>query len=141
MTLQRKTPLRRTPMRRAKTTAKPKRPLDTGPSQAMKDALWARADGRCEVCGTPIRGDFSRHHRLPRGRGGINCLSNLLLLCGHATSPDGCHATIESQRTVAYGFGWLVRTGQAPADEPALVRGTLRFLTPDGSYADRPEVA
>jgi len=152
MTLERKAQLRRTelrrttPMPRAKRARKVAGRRDTGPTQVVKDALWVRAGGCCEVCGKRITGEFSRHHRRPRGNGGssrpdTNQLTNLLLLCGSATTTDGCHARIESQRTMARGYGWLLRQHQDPAAEPVLVRGALVWLTSTGEYASRPEEA
>lgn len=134
--------------RRKRPKAVAGRPRYTGPSQATKDALWERAGGRCEVCGKrlDVGAPFSRHHRLPRRMGGtsnpaINTLPNLLLLCGSATTPEGCHQEIEVMRSVAYGFGYLLRDGQDPAEQPAVIRSQLRWLTRDGQYADRPEAA
>jgi 5-methylcytosine-specific restriction endonuclease McrA len=120
--------LRRTPMKR---TAR-----NTGPTDTQRAAVIHRAEGRCERCGTEVAWTaWSIHHRLPRGRGGQNRLSNLALLCGSATTPGGCHLFVESQREQAYDTGWLVRTGMDPATVPLVVTGRgLVFLTDDGTY-------
>jgi hypothetical protein len=123
-----------------RTVRKQRRRYDTGPDAAMKARLWERAMGRCEVCGMPVAPDrwpgFSRHHRLPRGRGGENRLSNLLLLCGSGTT--GCHGLLESQRVLAYANGWLVHTGEDPAGIPVdlAAHGQPLYLTDDGDYAE-----
>lgn len=119
-----------------------RRVRQTGPSAAMVDALIERAQGLCEVGGHEILGhergrDWSAHHRLPRGRGGRNALSNLLLVCGSGTT--GHHGSIESYRTGAYAAGWLVPTGMDPAAAPVMIGGHLRrwvLLTEDGRYVD-----
>ncbi|HEX6443938.1 MAG TPA: HNH endonuclease signature motif containing protein, partial [Streptosporangiales bacterium] len=81
----------------ATVTALPtRRPIsDTGPSKATRRALWDRADGRCEVCGSTFA--LQAHHRRPRGAGGsrardTNGLANLLLLCAAS------HLTVELNR-------------------------------------------
>lgn len=59
---------------------------------------------------------------------------NLLLLCGSATSPNGCHSHVESFRAEAYDLGFLVRQAQDPAETPInhAVHGWV-LLCPDGS--------
>jgi 5-methylcytosine-specific restriction protein A len=141
--LQAKTQLRRrTAM--ARTVGKQRKQRDTGPTQATKVLLWARAGGRCELCGRDLNTGhpFSRHHRRPRGAGGssvswINDVTNLLLLCGSATT--GCHFLVESQRALAAANGWLVPMSSPylPAELPVLLAAfsELVYLTADGSYA------
>lgn len=148
MTLNRRTPLPRGgPLKR--NTARPKRQRDTGPTKSTKDLVWARAGGRCEVCGGSLAGmrGFSRHHRRPRRMGGsrlpeTNSPANVLLVCGSATSPDGCHQRIESNRTRAYEDGLLLRADQTPTDVPVMLADPnhpsqwprLVWLTDDGTY-------
>lgn len=100
----------------------------TGPSRKTCQALWERADGCCEVCGRIIRDgeDFSRQHRRARGMGGskrpdTNSLANLLLACGSATSPDGCHYRIEANPDWARSKGYRVTQFQDPALVPVWV--------------------
>lgn len=99
----------------------------TGPDQDTSWALYARAGGHCEVCNVDLTTgrSYSKHHRLPRGRGGTNVLSNLMLVCGTGTT--GCHGMIESRRTIAYTRGWLVRTGIDPAAAPVRIH-SMRLL-------------
>lgn len=154
--LARKTELKRTPLQAkkqlqrragmARTVGKQRKQRDTGPTQATKALLWTRAGGCCELCGRNLEGGFpfSRHHRRPRGAGGssvewINDVTNLLLLCGSATTPEGCHTWVEKYRHAAYGLGLLIRTSSSyvPAELPVTLRrgvGSV-YLTADGSYA------
>ena len=113
---------------------------DTGPSPLQRAQVIDRAHGYCERCGKSVHHTaYSIHHRLPRGRGGVNVLSNLMLLCGSATSPGGCHGHVESYRAEAYEDGYLVRSGMVPAEIPTLILGRgLTLLTDDGEYAEVP---
>lgn len=142
MALERRAPLRRTPFAQKspmpRSRGRTPRPRDTGPTKAVKDELAGRAGGCCEVCGRHLTGDWSRHHRRPRANGGTrrpetNYLSNLLLICGTATTPGGCHLAIESNRTWAYDQGFLVRQHHDPATTPVLYRGSLVLLGDDGT--------
>lgn len=142
MTLQRHTPLkpgkpltRKTPMPRAR-APKPRRPRYTGATQTVKTDLATRAGGRCEVCGTRLTGDWSRHHRRPRRMGGTrrpdtNQLANLLLVCG--TGVTGCHGRIETHREWAYLNGYLLPAGADPLHVPVVYRGDLVHLDHDGN--------
>lgn len=151
--LLRRTPLvTKKPIGRSKRPAAMKaaaRPKDTGPSPKARRVVLDRAGGCCEVCGvllhdgTTFIGAHSVHHRRPRGSGGssradTNAPSNLLLLCGSATTPGGCHAHIEGHRAEALVYGWLVPQGGDPAAVPAHVQvgGVLApaLLTVDGDY-------
>lgn len=54
--------------------------------KAVREAVWARAEGRCEACGG--FGDFRGlvpHHKKPKGMGGskgVETEDELELLCG-----------------------------------------------------------
>lgn len=52
--------------------------------------------------------------------------ANLVMLCGHATAPGGCHEWAESQRTAAKATGYLLE----PSDHP----DTVPFLDLDGHW-------
>lgn len=60
-----------------------------------------------------------------------NALTNLLLVCGSATT--GCHLRIESNRTWAYVQGYLVHQEHDPETTPVAYRGVLVFLNTDGT--------
>lgn len=149
----RKTPMRRTPLRvvsEGEATPRPKRHRATGPRAVERLVIISRAGGSCEVCGQPVAliddgevtpiSAFSVHHRQPRGMGGssveeINTAPNLLLVCGSGTT--GCHGLIESQRALSYANGWLVQRPTNPADVPVLIFAGVRvYLTNDGRYQE-----
>lgn len=60
-------------------------------------------------------------------------MSNLVLLCGSATTPGMCHLAVESRRTKAYDDGWLLWTGEDPADVAVLAPEGWVLLSDDGS--------
>jgi 5-methylcytosine-specific restriction enzyme A len=124
-----------------KRTAMKSRYRKTGPSDEVVDLVYERAQWSCEIDGAQVgdrRGtDHHIHHRRPRRMGGsqlpdTNAPQNLLLLC------PSCHETVESERTAAYGGGWLVRQNWDPARTPVLVLAKAVFLTADGKYSDDP---
>lgn len=119
-----------------------KRWRNTGPTAEVVDLVLERAQYGCELDGAQIgdrRGvDYHVHHRRPRRMGGsqlpdTNAPQNLLILC-----PD-CHETVESERTAAYGGGWLVRQNADPTRVPVLILARSVFLTSDGRYDTLPE--
>lgn len=85
-------------------------------------------------CGRPT-GQIQ--HRWPRGRGGDNRPSNLILMCGSSTT--GCHGWAETQqRRIATDQGWFIESGEDPATKPVLTRRGLVVL--DDNYGWRPHV-
>lgn len=67
------------------------------------------------------------------GRRITNSPANLLLVCGDATTPGGCHAWIETNRAEALRRGLLVRSTADPATVPVqLEGGDWVLLTHDG---------
>lgn len=107
---------------------------DTGPSDKLRTQVEARDGNRCVRCGTPAaRDEDSLHHRVPRGRGGVNTAENLIVLCGTGTT--GCHGWVEKNRAAAYKLGYLVETGIDPLDVPVAVAGRgWRHATADGRW-------
>jgi 5-methylcytosine-specific restriction enzyme A len=142
-------PLMRKPMKRTYRS--------TGPSQEVVTAVLERAGYSCEACGKPVgdrRGeDWSVQHRLPRRMGGTrwagcNLPSNLMILCGSATTPGSCHLFAESHRASAVAAGWLVLSRSDPTTVAVLVDRGSRwvYLGNDAQYheappADRGDVA
>lgn len=122
----------------------------TGPTSEVVERLLERAQWACEACSVELgdrRGqDWSVHHRLARRMGGtrwpgINLPSNLLILCGSATTPGGCHAFVESKRFAALAAGWLVQSGQDPAHVKAMVCKSWVYLGNDYRYRVAPEAS
>lgn len=105
----------------------------------IRDAVDARDAGRCQRCGRWIgSGPFSRHHRDPRGMGGsvlLHTMANLVLLCGSATTPGGCHDFVENQeRAAARRDGWLVPMGVRPEDWPVKRFGLEQYQQPGDEW-------
>lgn len=103
----------------------------TGPTQAIRDAVYEREGMTCSLC-SGTEGPFQIHHRRPRGMGGTrrldaNGMSNLVLV------DEDCHSGIESHRTMAYLNGWLVPQQADPALVPFLYRGRWVLLTELGA--------
>jgi 5-methylcytosine-specific restriction protein A len=92
---------------------KPKRRTDPE-LQMLRPLLRARSQGRCEVQGWDRcqRQATQVHHRKRRSQGGTHDLSNLLDCC------FACHALIHMSGQRAYDNGWLVRSGDNPAEIP-----------------------
>lgn len=67
-------------------SSRPKSLPRTAVTQATLQALFGRAQGRCESRGCGQAGFLHVHHRRPWSEGGTNELENLELLC------SGCHA-------------------------------------------------
>lgn len=53
----------------------------------VKDAVWARDNGRCVLCGSRNAGPWC--HYIPRSRGGLGIEENIVTLC------DDCHSTMD----------------------------------------------
>lgn len=107
--------------------------------QGIKDAVDERDGWVCQRCGKPISGGpYSRHHRDPRGMGGSKAaphtMANLVLLCGSATTPGGCHAEVESHREQAELDGWLVPMNIRPEDWPAKRFGKTQYQQPGAEW-------
>lgn len=105
-----------------------------------------RDEWLCQVCGRNLAhaylsGDYSLQHRRARGMGGskrpdTNSPANLILVCGHATDPDGCHYRIESNPAWAAERGLRLRQNQTPAECPVLTVDGWRLLNDDGTRYD-----
>jgi hypothetical protein len=100
-----------------------------------------RAGHRCEACGIGVhtRLGYSAQHRHPRGMGGttarpwINYASNILVMCGSATT--GCHGAAERRVPGLHDRGFWLKSGQVPADTPVqLFDRTWVELTDTGLY-------
>lgn len=130
--LQRRTPLRTS---REKRTGR----RDTGPDRTTRDLVLERDDYTCACCGRSVLyGPYSLQHRVARGMGGtsdpaINRPSNLITLCGSATSPGGCHLAAEQRDGALLGLGFWLRRGDDPAARPVAhaVHGWV-FLDDEG---------
>lgn len=116
----------------------PARP--TGPGKLTRDAVYAREQGCCAACGIylPDGAWRSIQHRVARGVGGGNETSNLVLLCGSATSP-GCHRICEDRNAHMLARGFWLKSGSRPELEPVMLHGEnggglTVWLSDDGEY-------
>lgn len=121
--------------------------VSTGPDKLTRDAVYLREKGCCAACGIylPDSAWRSIQHRVARGQGGGNETTNLVLLCGSATSP-GCHRKCEDRDEHMHAAGFWLESWQDPASEPVMLHGAdggiTVWLTDDGEYAyQRPEAA
>ena len=89
---------------------------DTGPTDAVRQAVWARADNCCERCGLSIVNQPGAiHHRRTRGMGGSrrsNYAENCVVLC------DPCHTWVGANPNDAAETGWYVRQWDDPETVP-----------------------
>lgn len=97
----------------------------------LRDALWERSHGRCEVSGRPLdRDTFDAHHRRNKGMGGTyrpdtDGLGNLLAL--DPVVHNGGPASVHDRRPRSESFGWLVSKAVVV---PAAVVPVLRAVGP-----------
>lgn len=98
-----------------------------------KALIYARAKGRCEMCGTRAEG-VHLHHRQPRQMGGTSLPSVGGADNGLFLHPR-CHDIIESNRSTAYLNGWLVKKSDAPESVPVKLWDGWHYLHPDGSVS------
>ncbi len=119
---------------------------DTGPSPKVRALVLAREGMACAACGISVIGrPHSIQHRRARGMGGTadksaNSPSNLVLLCGSATSPGGCHLACEQRDIDMHGRGFWLRSWEDPAAIWVMLAsehgsGVTVWLAADGTYS------
>lgn len=110
----------------------------------IRDILWARCGGICEVSARPLdRDTFDAHHRQNKGMGGTSrvwrdAVSNLLAL--DPAIHNGGPLSIHGRRPWSEQRGYLVPKLAAypPAIMPVWLHGVRWvWLTDDGSYTER----
>lgn len=90
-----------------------------------------RSGRKCERCGKTVLVGGNHHHRKLRSRGGIDCPSNLVFVCGSGVS--GCHGWIHANPALATEAGWMLGTRQTPEGVAIdSARYGLVFLGTDG---------
>lgn len=128
-------------------TANP--PRDTNPSAKVVVLVFQRDEGCCFRCGMSVRFadrgvGWSTQHRRAKGMGGsrrpdTNQPQNLIVLCGSATSPGGCHLRVESRLPEDEGMGWSIKQVQDPQRMPvAHWRNGLVWLAEDCAVLTAP---
>lgn len=79
---------------------------------------------RCERCGSSE--ELTHHHRVKRSQGGKHDPSNVVVLCGHGTSPGKCHAWAEANPNEARAQGWALGRNDDPLTVP-IVHAALKM--------------
>lgn len=117
-------------------------------AKTVRHAFFERERERCFRCRRSLRFEgrgfeWSAHHRMPRGAGGvgrpdsefarmISAITNCVVLCGSGVT--GCHGWAEKWRAIAEDEGYIVRRGINPPAGVRLKRkdGTWVLLTESG---------
>lgn len=108
----------------------------TGPTKRVRRDVLLRDLLQCVACGRTVAVEdgndlriiaaYSLQHRVARGSGGrsplINEPVNLIVACGSATSPEGCHNRMESNPDWARSRGYRVDSWDSPETVPVVVR-------------------
>jgi 5-methylcytosine-specific restriction endonuclease McrA len=105
------------------------------PPPRMRETVLQRDDYCCLGCGADVRTTrwYSLQHRRARGTGGWNDLTNLITLCGSATT--GCHWVCEQRAADAHARGLWLYSWQDPAKTPVVLPGGAAvYLTAAGGY-------
>jgi hypothetical protein len=106
--------VKRSPLKR-KTPLRSHRRVDKE-LEAMHPLVQARSRGFCEVrCWARCQERAAHIHHRKLRRNGDHSLSNLLHVC------FACHTLIHMAGGKAYERGWLVRSGDDPAEIPVQV--------------------
>jgi hypothetical protein len=104
---------------------------DARPPARAQRLVFARAFGFCESCGTSVIGrPYTIAHRVVQDTGGYraeaNSMFNLVLLCGSANSPGGCHLLCEQRDPDLHDRGFWLWSWEDPEISPVLL------FNPDG---------
>jgi hypothetical protein len=98
-------------------------------SQDLRDAVYARAGGCCELCGERLQPGWEWHHRKRRSQGGADHVSNGVALHGL------CHKRVHGHVAWAESTGFLVRSTDNPGRKRLALHGTRWVrLTAQGTY-------
>jgi 5-methylcytosine-specific restriction enzyme A len=104
---------------------------DARPSARAQRLVFARAFGFCESCGVSVIGrPYTIAPRVVQDTGGYraeaSAMFNLVLLCGSANSPGGCHLRCERRDPDMHDRGFWLWSGEDPEIIPVLL------FNPDG---------
>ncbi len=110
-------------------------PARRGLAPELREAVWARCGGLCELCGDRLNpASWHAHHRKLRSRGGEDSVTNL------AGLHPRCHDRAHSHVAWAEQAGFIVPAHADPVDVRLGLHGeTWVRLAPDGTYL--PEAA
>lgn len=115
---------------------------DTPNWTALREALWERSKGLCEVSGQPLDpAGFDAHHRRPKGMGGTyrpdtDTLVNLLALAPYVHNMDP--RSVHLDPTWSRPRGYLVAKNTARVDLVPVLHhsGIWVLLTHKGPYIE-----
>ncbi len=104
-----------------------RRPHQVAPD--LREAVFTRAGGLCELCGERLSPLWDWHHRKRRSQGGEDSVSN-----GVALHPL-CHRRVHGHPAWAEAVGFLIRSTDSPGKVRLALHGeTWVRLATDGSY-------
>lgn len=96
---------------------------------ALRDAVYLRAGGSCELCGEALAGPWHWHHRKLLSQGGLDVVENGLAL--HSL----CHHRVHGHVSWSTDAGFLVPTHASPARQRLHLHGERWvLLTTSGGY-------
>ena len=102
-------------------------------NKVLRELVFSRSKGYCELCGTQLPEGWAIHHRKLRSRGGKDEVENLVALhhtC-HNTGTDSVH--LNPKKATLKGF--MVSSWDDPAKCPiTLSDGSSVILTSEGTY-------
>jgi hypothetical protein len=132
--------VRRSPLKR-KTRLCPSRPWvgnvpqfrirAKGVPPLMRELVWERGKGRCDICGDDLsRNRWECHHRKLRSQGGADEPLNLLAL------HPFCHDKAHGNRDWSRRRGYIVHRNDDPATRPVLRHNRRWQLPVAGQWVD-----
>lgn len=116
--------MKRSPLKRRKPLRRNVATLDERDAwEQLRQQVYARAGGLCDLCGTRLPQGFHAHHRRTRSRGGSDDVLNLVAL------HPSCHDAVHRNPRRSYLQGFLVPTWATPRDWPVKLHG-LAYCEP-----------
>jgi hypothetical protein len=100
---------------------------------ALREAVLARCQNYCELCGNALTDTFALHHRKLKSRGGKDTIDNLVALhhACHNMGNNAVHLNVQ-KATVS---GHMVPTYATPSEYPLhLPNGSIVTLSAEGTY-------
>lgn len=110
--LVRRTPLKRSPLRRARQSQKRKRP--TGFTEGTKALVRRRSANQCEARSEACTHKAAHFHHRKLRRFGDHSEENCLHVC------SACHLRIHDNPEIAYVMGWMVQSFRESGEVPVL---------------------
>lgn len=132
--LQRKAPMKRTPIQSTNSRKPPPRKKNRIPPD-IRRLVMQRAGHQCEVMTDPLCTTRAEewHHRKLRSQGGEHTVENGLGIC------PACHRHIHLNPGQSYQEGWLVKSTHDPAAVPVTRRGLVVLLDGQGGLTRKEE--